>query len=152
MKRIFLDSYPAGLLCSPITTPPVAAITQWATSHIASGNRLYVPEIIDYELRRELIRSGKTNSVIELNLLKYRFIYLPLSTLAMQTAAELWAQSRNQGTPTGDPKKLDVDVILAAQVLTETSNVSGMDVVVATSNVKHLSRFVTADLWENILP
>ena len=61
---------------------------------------------------------------------------------------------RNSGTPTGDPKKLDIDVILAAQALTEgeTLGVPSSSVLVATSNVAHLSRLVTADLWQNIKP
>ena len=29
---------------------------------------------------------------------------------------------------------------------------AGCDIVVATSNVRHLSRFVPADLWTNIRP
>jgi len=65
-------------------------------------------------------------------------------------AAELWADARNRGLSTGDPKKLDVDVILAAQALTLA--VPAADQLVATSNVAHLSHFVRADLWANITP
>ena len=69
-------------------------------------------------------------------------------------AADLWASMRNNGTPTGDPKKLDIDVILAAQALSEGMALSLplSSVIVATSNVAHLSRMVTADLWQNIRP
>ncbi len=68
----------------------------------------------------------------------------------MLLAADLWAVSRRRGTPTGDPKKLDVDVILAAQALTLA--VPSSEVVVATANVGHLAQFLAADLWTNILP
>lgn len=61
---------------------------------------------------------------------------------------DLWAQARRKGIPTGDPKKLDIDVILAAQAL--TLMVPASEIVVATSNVAHLSRFVAADEWRNI--
>ena len=47
--------------------------------------------------------------------------------------------------------KLDIDVILAAQALTAQVPV-GDDIIVATDNVGHLSRFVTANLWSNIAP
>ena len=81
-------------------------------------------------------------------------LYAPLTTDAMLPAADLWAQMRNSGTPTGDPKKLDIDVILAAQALTEgkTLGIPSSSIVVVTSNVAHISRLVAADLWQNIKP
>jgi hypothetical protein len=39
-------------------------------------------------------------------------------------------------------------MILAAQAMT----LNVLDVVIATTNVGHLSRFVRADLWQNITP
>ena len=116
----------------------------------AAGHRIIIPEIIDYEVRRELLRSGKTASVAELDNLKAVFTYLPLTTAAILEAAELWAQTRQQGQPTAHDENIDVDVILAAQAL--TFGVSVDDLVVATVNPRHLSHFVTADLWTNIHP
>jgi hypothetical protein len=68
----------------------------------------------------------------------------------MLLAADLWATSRQSGLSTGDPKKLDVDVILAAQAL--TLGVSQSSLIVATSNVRHLARFVAAEEWHKITP
>ena len=61
---------------------------------------------------------------------------------------------RDCGTPTGDPKKLDIDVILAAQALTEgwALGLPAANVIVATSNVAHLARLVNAEVWQNIQP
>ena len=154
MKIIFLDSSSLSALSEPISSPTVVAISLWANSHLAIGNRICVPEVIDYELRRELVRSGKTASVLELNALKSRFTYVPITTEAMLLAADLWAQSRSRGTPTGDPRRLDVDVILSAQALYagQLLGPSPVEVIVATTNDKHLSQFLTADLWQNIEP
>jgi len=151
---VFLDSHPLSTLADPNVTPTVAAITHWALSLLAAGHRIYVPEIIDYELRRELVRAGKAAGLRELDDLKTRFHYAPITTSAMLLAADLWARLRNSGTPTGDPKKLEIDVILAAQAITEGSalGLTAGDVLVVTSNVAHLSRLVTADLWTNITP
>jgi predicted nucleic acid-binding protein len=148
--HIVLDSSPLSLLSSPTRAVEVLAINQWATDCLLAGHHIYVPEISDYELRRELLRAGKTVSVARLDRLKAQFDYLPITTESMLRAAALWAQARNSGLPTGDPKKLDIDVILAAQALTLSALPS--DVVVATSNVSHLSRFMAADEWKNITP
>jgi predicted nucleic acid-binding protein len=149
-RHIVLDSSPLGMLSNPNASAQVLAIAQWGRDCVAAGHYLYIPEVIDYELRRELLRAGKTTGIAKLDSLKSRFRYLPITTPAMLRAADLWATARRSGTPTGDPKKLDIDVILAAQALTLA--VPTADLVVATSNVSHLSRFVTADLWTNITP
>ena len=154
MKGIFLDSHPLSLLCNPNLNAQVVAVTSWTAAMVIAGHKIYIPEVIDYELRRELLRAGKTASVALLDSLKTRFYYVPLTTEAMLRAAELWAQARKAGLPTGDPKKLDIDVILAAQALTEAGarGLDSADTVVATSNVAHLARFVNAALWGDVVP
>lgn len=72
--------------------------------------------------------------------------YLPLSTKAMRQAALFWAQARQRGQPTAGDKTIDADMILAAQAVT----LNQPNVIIATTNVRHLSRFVTAELWTNI--
>lgn len=103
-----------------------------------------VPEIADYELRRELLRADKTKSIERLDQLKELIGYLPLTTGAMLVAAQLWAEVRNQGQPTASDKALDADVILAAQAILLEDSGEDTKVMVAADNVKHLSRFVTA--------
>ena len=111
---------------------------------------LIVPEVIDYEVRRELIRLRKTKALARLaefnGKLPGRF--LPITTAAMRRAAILWADVRQRGLPTADLKQLDVDVIMAAQVL--TSGLPSADTIVATMNVSHLSRLVHAEEWSAI--
>lgn len=76
--------------------------------------------------------------------------YIELSDGDLHRAAELWAESRRQGLPTSDPLELDVDVILAAQAL--NLGLPPDELVVATTNVRHLSRFVDARQWPDIIP
>jgi predicted nucleic acid-binding protein len=116
----------------------------------AAGVEILVPEIADYEVRRELIRAGKSRGLARLDALGDRHQYLPVTTQAMRRAAELWAEARRRGRPTADASALDVDVILAAQasLLLETDD----DVVVATTNVRHLAQFVPARRWQEIIP
>jgi len=71
-----------------------------------------------------------------------------LSDPALRLAAELWAQSRRAGRVTASPHALDVDVLLAAQTLTYGAN--AVEIVIATTNRKHLSQFVEALDWSDI--
>jgi predicted nucleic acid-binding protein len=84
---------------------------------LRKGAIVYVPEIADYEVRRELVRAELHEGVRRLDRLKSVLTYLPINTEVMLRAAQLWAEARNRGTPTADPKALDADVILAAQAL-----------------------------------
>ena len=149
-RHIVLDSAPLSALCLPARGPQLTAIVNWSQACLGAGHSIYVPEIVDYELRRELMRAGKSASIAELDGLKNALVYVPLTTACMLRAAELWALARNSGIPTADPKRLDIDVILAAQAL--TISVPHADIVVATSNVGHLSRFVNAQEWSSIVP
>ena len=148
MRHIVLDSAPLGLMAKPAHGTISNDVLKWALDCLAGGHHIYVPEVIDYEVRRELIRANKSASVRELDRLKQLFRFLPITSAAMLRAEQMWAHSRNSGQPTGDPAKLDIDVILAARAL--TMNAPAAEIIVATSNVAHLARFVSADLWSNI--
>ncbi|MEG3877699.1 hypothetical protein QT972_09990 [Microcoleus sp. herbarium7] len=60
----------------------------------------------------------------------------------------MWAEARRRGRPTADPKALDGDVILAAQAILVANE--GHEVIIATTNVGHLSQFVDARQWRQI--
>lgn len=151
MKQIIvLDSTPLGLLVQPPRFALGRTCRQWMKRHIDAGARVIVPEIVHYELRRELLRLGKTAAASALLSFNHDVPdrYLPITTAAIDLAAELWAQARRGGKPTADPHALDVDVILAAQVLAH--GLKPTDFVVATSNVLHLAQFVPAEEWASI--
>jgi len=143
---VLLDTGPLGLVTNPRRSPQSVACAQWLQALVAHSIRVIVPEIADYEVRRELLRAKKERGLARLDALASRLEYLPLTTAAMRQAAVFWAQARQQGQPTADEKALDGDVILAAQALT----LGVVDVVIATTNVGHLSRFAPAALWPDI--
>jgi len=140
---IVLDTRPVGMITNPNASVTNHECYQWMESLVQQGAQVWVPEIADYEVRRELLRANKARGIARLDLLKNSIGYLPLTTPIMLKAAELWAQARRSGTPTADPKALDCAVILAAQALA----VQG---IVAIENVGHLSRFVEARHWREI--
>ena len=143
---VVLDAGPLGLVTNPKHSEQAAACARWLQSLVAGGVRVVVPEIADYEVRRELLRAIKQRGIDRLDELARQLEYLPLTTTAMRKAATLWAEIRQQGKPTAGDKAIDGDVILAAQATT----LEVRDAVIATTNVGHLSRFVQAELWQNI--
>ena len=136
------------MLVHPSETGEPRECKTWLKQLVVRGASVYVPEIADYELRRELLRMKSAESIKRLDELKTRLHYAPITTAAMLKAAEHWATARSAGRPTADDKALDGDAILAAQSALLPQ--SGDTVVVATTNVGHLSQFIDARSWRDI--
>lgn len=147
---IALDAGPLGLLTQRKDHQEAEACRQWLAAHLAGGSRILVPAIADYEVRRELLRAGKASAIARLD----AFIharpdrYLPPTTEGFFKGAELWAKIRNEGLPTAHDTALDADVLLVAHLL--TSGIPAEKLIVATTNTKHISRFLDARHWQSI--
>jgi predicted nucleic acid-binding protein len=144
---IVLDSTPLGILYHPRNPPHVMACRRWVNDLLIANRRVIVPEIADYEVRRELVRLGSRVALTNLDQLGRQLEFCPITTSAMRMAADLWASARNAGRPTAPDLTIDADVILSAPALTMNT-----PVVVATANPGHLMRFVPAEIWSNITP
>ena len=149
-RTVLLDAGPLGLVTHPRAEPNREAAL-WLRALLSAGVPVLVPEISDYEDRRELLRAGKSRGLSRLDQLAQDLGYLPITTEVMRLAAGFWAEARKQGQPTASDESLDADVILAAQaaILNEDTD---DDVVIATTNPRHLSRFVDARVWQEIAP
>jgi len=145
---VLLDSGPLGLVSHPNADRINADAVQWLDALLSAGVFVLVPEIADYEVRRELLRADRQRGVRRLDELKEAIGYRPITTQTMLTAASLWAHARKQGRPTAPDPALDADVILAAQAKEVESE--GRSVIVATTNPRHVSRFVDAAAWQEI--
>ncbi len=109
MKRLcFLDSSDVWLVCLP-PGGDGDDVRNWMIQEQANETTIVIPEIVDYEVRRELLRRQSRNILKRLDLLEkppkkdsaiLTVDYLPISTAAMRRAAELWAAARNAGQPT----------------------------------------------------
>lgn len=151
MTVLLLDSNVVSRLCHP-SREENRPVADWLTGHLLRSSdslTIYLPEIVDYEVRRGLLhvafRSGQptTKSLRRLDRLSESLDYLPLTTPMMRRAASLWAEARHRGTPTAAESAVDGDVILAAQAL----EVEG---TVVTDNVRHLEQFVSARRWDQV--
>jgi predicted nucleic acid-binding protein len=147
---ILLDAGPLSLISNPKESGLALQCNQWLQALLLNDYRVLVPEITDYEVRRELLRANKVKGIQRLNSVKTALGYIPITTEIMLQAAQLWAIARNQGQPTADDKALDADVILAATALVLANQWN--ETIIATSNVKHLARFTSAQSWLDISP
>lgn len=141
-KAIILDTGPLGRITHP-KPKPNREIAIWFKKVLRTETIVFIPEIVDYELRRNFLLEGMKEAIKRLDQLEDELIYLPLDTEIMLKAAELWAFMRRQGKPSADPKALDGDVILAAQALK-------VNATVITENISHLKLMVAAKNWKEL--
>jgi len=146
-RAVLLDSGPLGRATHP-RAEQNGEVRGWLAALVSAGTTVVLPEIVDYEHRRKMLHIGSTSSVRYLDALKENIAYAPLTTEVMLRAARLWADARKQGLPTAPEERLDVDVILAAQAIELAER--GYEVIVATGDHRHLSRFVDARGWREI--
>lgn len=148
MRAVVLDTGPLGILVNPRPTPATVLGHQWLGELIAAGVGIVVPEIVDYEIRRELLRAQRPKSIALLDDFNAAVVYLPLTTSVMRRAAELWAQARSLGQQTAGDNTIDADMILIAQAM----SLNLAKTTIATTNVEHLNRFFPAETWKEIKP
>lgn len=149
-RLIILDSGIVGIITNPKAKSLEAQnCKRWYVSLLEKSENIALAEIVNYEVRRELIRANKKKGLKRLNELQSALIYLTLTTETILLAAQFWANARNMGKPTADANSLDGDVILAS--FAKIEEFKGNQVIVATTNVKHLSLFVDAREWQDIV-
>ena len=169
-SHIFIDTGILGLLANPNKKGEAADCEQWLLGLLSTGVSVLTSDICDYEVRRSLIleslRKPNINSVNSLDELQELITFLPIDNEVIRNAASLWAEARIKGVPTADNKSLDADIIICAEARPahgeETSpsfltqyklleqEYPGRYIVIATTNVKHLSRFGEAKEWQEI--
>lgn len=149
-RYVLLDSTPLGLACHRRGHPQGDRCRAWLDTLRLAGVRIVVPEVADYEVRRELLRVKAQAGLWRLDALEAGLLYDPITTAVLRQAAAFWADVRQRGLPTAADLSLDGDAILAAQAALIGG--SGDMVEVATANATHLARFpgITAREWATI--
>jgi predicted nucleic acid-binding protein len=146
MSRIvLLDRTLLGMVSHPRSFPDEKS---WLFGLLGTEMRVLIPDIADYEVRRELLRVNRVVGLKRLDVLHELLGSVPITTETLRKAAELWASARRQGRSTADQRALDGDVILAAQA--QLAAAEGHEVIVATTNFRHLGWFVDARRWQDI--
>jgi predicted nucleic acid-binding protein len=145
MSNIYLlDTGPLGLLAHnrPVRRIP---LQNWIVQEFTAGAIVYISEVADYEVRRELtrlVRAGQlpASRLQRLDQLAILCTYLRVSTAMWRKAADFWADARQQGLPTAISAALDADVLISAQA-------AEMHATVVTTNPGHICRWVPVKTW-----
>jgi predicted nucleic acid-binding protein len=145
---VLLDAGPLGMITNPKSSPENEECKDWLANLVFKGVQVTIPEIADYEVRRELLRADKRGGLARLDALKRLLAYAPITTPAMLTAAEFWARARKMGRQSAADASLDADMILAAQATELHRN--GDEAIIATTNVRHLALLSPARIWRDI--
>jgi len=112
---VLLDAGPLGMITNPRSSPENEECRDWLAALVFKGAEVVVPEIADYEVRRELLRADKTRGLARLDAMKGLLAYAPITTPVMIRAAGFWASARKQGRQSASDAALDADMILVAQ-------------------------------------
>ncbi len=141
-KTVVLDARPLSQIVHPRKFDP---ITRWLGEVVDAGCRVVIPEVIDYEVRRGLLRIPARRQIERLDRLIRGVHFDPITRPIMRDAAHVWAEARNMGTSFTADDRLDGDALLIAHVRALGDLRS---VTVITENVRHLRPFVPAVRWQ----
>jgi hypothetical protein len=152
---VFLDSGVIGLLSNPNKRDRAIACEDWLYGLFAKGVYVVSSDICDYEVRRNLVlesmRSEKRlQPLTSLDELHDFIDFLPVTSNVLVAASDIWATSRLQGQAMSNGASIDVDAIICAHWELLKEEFPSRYVVVATTNVRHLSRFTEAFEWQSI--
>jgi predicted nucleic acid-binding protein len=150
---ILIDSGILGQLTSPKFAADTGAFKKWFDLSLIRTN-VFSSKICDYEIRRGLLLAQKQGLTADglSNLDEFHQVidFLPVTETILDLAADIWATARSEGQPTAGDRNLDADMIICATWQDLATRYPGQEVFIATTNVRHLSRFATAVRWEDL--
>jgi hypothetical protein len=79
-RFILLDAGPLGLVTGSPKSAEANACRTWLETMLAAGVNMRVPDITDYEVRRELLRARRMTGVQQIDALRARIGHLAVTT------------------------------------------------------------------------
>jgi predicted nucleic acid-binding protein len=153
---VLLDSNILGLINSRRTSPEAIACDRWF-HHTFRRASLVSSELCLYEVRRGLLKASLQADKPVPGLQGLQELeeegwveFLVADRQVLNIAADLWAKAAASGQTSRSDKDIDIDIIIAAHYQILVDEYPGREVIVATKNLKHLSRFCTAANWQDI--
>jgi predicted nucleic acid-binding protein len=150
---IFIDSGILGQLCRPNLGTETLALKNWF-DRILIRTTVVSSKVCDYEVRRGLLLAKKQGSTADglpiLDDLHQLIDFISVDERIWDLAADIWSMARLNGQPTAGDLNLDADMIICATWQDLATRYPGQEVVIVTTNIRHLGRFANAVLWQDI--
>lgn len=123
------------------------AFPDWYRSLTATDVVVVVPEVADYEVRRELILARLELSLARLAAVRAAARFEPITSEIMLAAARIWAEAKSHRAAHGGEGATG----WRRHPPRHRSNArKGRAVMIATTNVRYLAQFADARLWSEI--
>jgi predicted nucleic acid-binding protein len=155
---VFIDTNILGLISNEnIYFDEAQQCKKWFSTLLIRSVRVVTSDLCNYEEMRGLLSSSILKKEVAPGIKSLEFLkadgfleFLPVSTEALDLAAKLWARASTSGQTTRDEKDIDIDIIISAQYQLLRNEFPGQQVIMATTNLKHLSIFCEAAHWRDI--
>ena len=109
-----IDTGPLGFASNPGRGRDAGPLLAWMEREGAEGSAIVAPDVVVYEVKRELIRAGKGPGLRRLAEIVAGMQRLAIDATTWDRAAELWAEARRRGIATAKDAALDADMLIAA--------------------------------------
>ena len=150
---ILIDSGVLGQLCRPNPNQETLDLKRWFDKMLIRTT-VISSKICDYEVRRGLLLAQKQGLTAEgltiLDELHQLIDFLPVDEAILDIAAQMWATARISGQPTAGDRNLDADMIICGTWRYLATSYPGQEVVIVTTNVRHLRQFSNALMWQDL--
>jgi predicted nucleic acid-binding protein len=137
MMKLLLDTNIVSEVCHPRDD---RRVQRWL-ARMSERATVYLSGVVDYELRRELLRSGSTRALAKLDRLAESLPYLPMTKDMWRCAAVLWSEQMQRGAVPA--KGISGDTLLIAQARVASA-------FVVTTNHRHFDDFILAMDWTDL--
>lgn len=152
---ILIDSGVLGILSNPNESATTIKCEEWLYNKIVKGCTILTSQICKYEVKRSLLlcqeqKPSQVSGIQKLAELENLIDFIDVKPPDIETACQLWVQSIVEGIQVAPMMDVNFDIIICAQFKRLELENPGREIVIATTNLRHLQRFVKADLWENL--
>jgi len=151
---IFLDTNILGKLTNPNQIEESLNCRKWFEKLLVRGVYFVSSELCFYEVKRSLIlahkQGGTDRGIKKLEELRLFVDVLTITQEISDLSAEIWAETKLKAMPTANQENIDIDIIIIAHWQVLKKEFPGRNIIVSTTNIKHLGLFTDAREWQDI--